>query len=320
MIPKPLPAPRLRHALVSLGLGLALLMDPSAAAAQHITPVGTGADALGMGDATTASGVGHSALYLNPAGMAQVRIYQLTLAGSHGAQEGEWTPTISIVDSSTNEFLTAGVGYSAASADALRSDGSLSETSLLASGDRLSHHLRGGVATGYRTQSFGLYLGTSVGWTNLEISESDVRDYVTVDVGTIVALANNIVRIAVVGRNLVPHDAIADLPTQVAMGASVMYANFLSEFDATLHFGSGDRTDDPDPPFEAVYAVGLQYAIDGILPLRLGFTHDATVDEQRISAGLGYYTPQLMANFGYRGNLGDGSDFQIGLDFGFNIP
>ena len=316
---KSLHAPRTLRALLGLLLTLALCA-PGIAGAQHTTPPGSGADALGMGDATIASGVGHSALYLTPAGMAQIRIYQLTLTGNHGSSAGEWTPGVSIVDSSTNEFLTAGIGYGVTTADFLPSDGTVAETSNLLTGERLHHRLRGGIATGYRTQSFGIFLGSSIGWTNVELSEDDVRDYVTVDVGTIVALANNIVRLGVVGRNLVPHDAIADLPTQVAMGASVMYGSFLTEFDTTLHFGSGDRTDEPDPPFDPIYSVGLQYAIQGILPIRLGFAHDAGLDTQRISGGIGYYSPQLMANLGYRGNLADGSDFHIGLDIGINIP
>jgi hypothetical protein len=124
-------SPAFHRTILSLGLGMVLLSTPLTSSAQHISPSAIGADALGMADATLASGVGHSALYMNPAGMAQIRVYQLTIAGSHLSADSEWIPSISIVDSNTNDILTAGVGYTVSNADSLPSDGSIAGTSSL---------------------------------------------------------------------------------------------------------------------------------------------------------------------------------------------
>ena len=283
----------------------------STAQAQISRPLGAGAQAAGFGDAVRASAMGHNALYFNPAGMAQSPSYRITTQFSFANDLESYTPAVSLVDSATNRFLAAGVGYAFGS----------SEPAGGISGDRETHELRGALASGFTGENIGVYLGASILWSGLSLDDSELESFWTMDAGAIISF-QNIVRIGVVGHNLLPNDAPAVLPLQLGMGISAMFSGFILEFDSVLDF-------DTQESMKPIYQVGTQYNIMGMIPLRLGFQFDDVhlvpdgdefVPGKRVTAGIGYWSPSFMIDVGYQQDVIHTSDFGVGIELSFFVP
>ena len=290
---------------------LFLVFSLSTAQAQISRPLGAGAQAAGFGDAVRASALGHNALYFNPAGMAQSPSYRITTQFSFANDLESYVPSVSLVDSATNRFLAAGVGYAFGS----------SKPTGGVSGDRENHEIRGALATGFTGENVGVYVGASMLWSGLSIDDSDLESFWTMDAGAIVSF-QNIVRIGVVGHNLIPNDAPAVLPLQLGMGASAMFSGFIIEFDSVLDFDTHDS-------MKPMYQVGTQYTVMGMVPLRLGFQYDDIhlvpdgndfVPGKRITAGIGYWSPSFMVDVGYQQDVVHTSDFGVGIELSFFVP
>ena len=118
---------------------------------------GLSMQSAGMGDATRSTSVGHNALIQNPAGMSQVKAYQVTTGFGYNHQDYQSMPTISFVDSLLNPMLAAGVGYTFRAASGFQGDNDR----------RREHHTRGALSTGYFGEAFGFALGAGLQWLNM---------------------------------------------------------------------------------------------------------------------------------------------------------
>jgi hypothetical protein len=130
-------------------------------------------------------------------------------------------------------------------------------------------------------------------------------------VGALVVL-NNIVRLAVVGHNLLESD-LTEAPRRFGMATSLLLNSFILSFDAVLDFETLDKT-------KVQYNVGAEYAVGGRIPLRVGFQADRITDQQYISGGMGYVSRTVAADFGFRQNLDNQKDHIFSFNLRFFIP
>ena len=259
----------------------------------------------GMGDATRSTSVGHNALMQNPAGMSQVKAYQVTTGFGYNHQDYQSMPTISFVDSLLNPMLAAGVGYTFRAASGFEGDGDR----------RREHHTRGGLSTGYFSESIGFSLGAGLQWLNMGQTDSGTADdYVTMDASAMIVVLQTI-RIAVVGHNAFQFsdtDPKGDTPRSLGTGVSATLGQFLIGFDTDTDF---DTYQSP----VASYHLGMQVMAIPTLPLRIGYAADPGEKAQRVSGGIGYWTPAFMVDLGYQHNVQTSGDFVLGLDLVFAL-
>ena len=258
----------------------------------------------GMGDATRSSSVGHNALIQNPAGMSQVKAYQVTTGFGYSHTDLQASPTISFVDSLLNPMLAAGVGYTFRAASGFKGDGDR----------RREHHTRGAISTGYAGQALGFFIGSGINWLNMGRESGQADDYVAMDTSVTMVVLQT-VRLAIVGHNLFPFtdmDPHGDLPRSLGTGVSTTLGQVLLGFDTDTDFDTYSRP-------VASYHLGAQVMVIPTLPLRMGYVADPGEDAQRLCGGIGYWTPEFMVDLGYQHNVQQAGDFTIGLDLVFAL-
>jgi hypothetical protein len=292
---------------VALAAGLAVWVAAGAADAQLSRPIGAGMRDAGMADAVRSVATGHSALVWNPAAMSQLIAYELHVGYGYNGLMDSHTAGVSVVDSATNPYISVGVGYAFNAADPIApgAGGKLGA-------DRMSHRLRGALSSGYRGEGFSAFVGASVQWQRLELDEFQGTDHFGVDVGALLIFAD-MIRLGIVGHNLIEESAYADMPRQLGSGISLVYEGFTAAFDVTADFDTRLDT-------ELLYAIGLQYVLMEMVPLRLGFDLDEITDSKRVTAGLGYWGGMFGIDIGYQQDVEDTDRFVVGIDFRAFIP
>lgn len=297
---------RTASALAAALLVVAIL--PVQATAQ-VREGAAGMGALGKADAVRASGFANDALYFNPAAMAQVMMYSIETGYTYQNEVMGHVFDVSIVDSTTNQYIALGLGYSYFDTQQLRG------ATIPGTDSRSGHQLRAALASGYRGKDFSAFAGAGVRWMNLKIADNDPLDPVTMDAGILLVI-KDLVRLGVTGHNLIEHpDERLEMPRQIGVGTSVVVSQFLAEFDAVVDFDSRDDT-------RAQYSVGLEYDVAGMLPLRIGYMYSDILERHRISAGLGYYSQVVAVDLGYMQDVSsaDKSDATVGLDLRIFLP
>lgn len=256
--------------------------------------------AAGIGDAARSTAYGQAAMVFNPAGISQVPVYELQIGyGYTNILEGH-ALSASIVDSATNDYVAAGVGYSFGHRQ-------ISEQISLQ-----THQLRGALASGFRGETVSVFGGAGVRWYRSSPDEGDATDYLTMDVGALLVLSN-LVRIGIVGQNLIPTDRDAGLPTTIGTGLAATYGGFLAAFDTAIDL-------DTNEDVSVQYNFGLQYTVLDMLPLRIGFQLDKIVEDKRMTAGIGYWSPLLAVDIGYQHSIDNTDSFLVGLDLRIMVP
>lgn len=279
---------------------LVVVSFPNASIAQWLRESGAAMSAAGIGDAARSTAYGQAALVFNPAGISQVPVYELQTGYAYTNLIEGHALSASIVDSATNEIVSAGVGYAFAHRQ-LTSDLTFQ-----------THQLRGALASGYRGETLSVFGGAGIRWLRQSPEEGDADDYLTMDVGALLVLSN-LVRIGIVGQNLIPSDRGAGLPTTIGTGLAATYGGFLVAFDTAIDLDTNDEV-------SVQYNFGLQYTVLDMLPLRLGFQLDKIVEDKRMTAGLGYWSPLLAVDIGYQHSLDNTDSFLVGLDLRIMIP
>ena len=277
-----------------------LLLSTGAGLAQEVANTAAG---TALSGATRSAAVGPTALEYNPAAMHQVMQYAVDTSYYYNAPSSAHGFTAAIVDSKTNQALAAGFSYTFMMDQSINGDQTLS--------DRTGHVVRGGLASGYRTEGISVHLGGSITYFDSDLSGADREKSVTMDAGLLLVV-NNMFRLAVVGHNLIEADS-ADLPRRLGLGTSIFMNSFLLCFDAVLDFETLDST-------KALYKAGAEYSIAEQFPIRIGYQYDDLVQEQYISGGVGVVTPSVGFEFGFRQNLANKKDNLFSFNLRAYLP
>lgn len=286
---------------------MALCYAPAASA--QLREAGASMGALGKADAVRASGYANEAIYFNPAAMAQVMMYSVETGYTYQNEVAGHAFDVSIVDSTTNEFISAGLAYSYF--DTAQVPG----FTVPGTDSRVGHQLRAALASGYRGKDFSAFVGAGVRWINLSLADREPVDPVTMDVGVLLVI-KGLIRVGITGHNLIEHpDERNELPRQLGTGVSLAASGFLAEFDAVVDFDTRSDT-------KGQYSVGLEYDVAQMLPIRAGYMYNEILDRHRIAVGLGYYSQVVGIDIGYLQDVSsaDKSDATVGLDLRIYLP
>lgn len=273
--------------LTLLAIGTAL---PASAREEGSTAI-----SIGVGDAVRSSAVGTTAVFFNPAGLHQFMQYTVATGYEFVHSLDGHVFSVAAADSSSNQALAMGVAYSYLTGHELGTDIT-----------RKGHLLRGAVASGYAGDGWAFHVGAGVRWLDLFIGDDGESSEVTMDVGGLLVL-KDLFRLAVVGQNLI-ETKLQEAPRGIGIGASVLFENLLASFDTVLDFDTLDHT-------EAQYHVGLEYALGGRLPVRVGYQLDQVTERQSVSAGIGYVSQLMALDFGFQQDVEDKND----NTFSFNV-
>jgi len=270
--------------------------DASAQAREDGAPV----EALGMGDNVRASVWGPASLYYNPAAMSRIRVFLLQatytyLDGRDGHGVG-----VAAADSALNQAIAMGLAYNYM-------------TGAPGGFDRDGHQLRLGLSTGYVSGDFALYAGVGGRYLDLSYasapgSPADVSAW-TIDAGLLIDFANRI-RFGVVGANLIDTGS-AEAARKIGLGMSFVFGTLEVTGDLELDLAS-QHTDTV-----LRYGFGAQYGFAGSFHGRVGLIIDELLDEERVTAGFGYSTPEFAVDIGYSTAVRDETDMAFGVSLRF---
>ncbi len=261
---------------------------------------GANSASLGVGDAVRSSGVGTTALYFNPAGMHQFLQYAVETGYQFIAPLEGHAFTASMVDSATNRALAAGISYTYITGNELLTDLS-----------RSGHMIRGGLASGWHGKNLSVHAGAGIRYLSLDIDGGSATGF-TMDVGALLVV-NGMFRLGIVGHNLI-ETQLEETPRRMGIGTSLLYYSLLVSFDAIMDFESNAEQT------EVEYNAGLEYAISGTIPLRVGYRHNEYLDQRYVTGGIGYVSKVVAVDFGFAQSVDKKDDNIFSLNVKAFIP
>jgi hypothetical protein len=275
------------------------------------------ARSMGMADAFVA-GNGNGSLYANPAGLLAVATYAME-AGFHrnSARRNNGFGT-SLVDSTTNPNIAAGVGYSYTFGPGP------GDTRL---DDARDHDLRLGVAAplmpgvaiagiGLNYESFRTFRTVTdappIGLpTEPTVREEAGREgALTMDAGLLVTYQRQ-VAVGVTARNLLQPSAIRTGREYVGGVAA-----FLGPAHIELQYAVKQALEDPTE-FQGTFAAGLEVLLARVVPIRTGVRTQGTTPGPWIAAGTGYRAQSGGFDIGFQQSTQRGSDRVVMASFLF---
>ena len=235
-----------------------------------------------LGGALRAAGNGTTAMFLNPANIAETRVYHIEALGQLTPEYGRQVYGGAIVDSTTNR-LSGGIAVTGGFLDPKGPDRSWIDVRL-ALAYPISDNFFVGVGGRYLklTENGDGPLGSSKASGGLKADKSGRNALVnlpTFDAGFTVK-AGDMVYIGVSGQNLT-FTGNGYLPTLAGGGVGVATSNFTIEADGLADIGSYDK------PVARIMAGGEYLLIDHI-PLRVGYRFDQGAKSHQIGGGIGY--------------------------------
>ncbi len=260
---------------------LAMIATPSLASAQT-SDFAIGARPGGMGRAANAVSRGTDGLFQNPAGIS-LKTATLDLEGAFMYTPLGNTLSAAVVDPTTNPSVSAGfgVGYSF--------NNDVTKTAL---------DLRLPIAIPLVAErvSFGV-TGRYVIVTDTSVQ---IQNGFTLDAGALFRLVDQL-HFGVVGKNLIPLCSSQDCQgnTPIELGGGVSYLG--REFVAAVDVQAGDLSTEDAITLDI--EGGVEYTVQGMIPLRLGFRREGATGSNHISAGLGWTSPAAAVNLSYEHDL-----------------
>ena len=218
---------------------------------------------IAMGGASRASGMSNDAIYLNPAAIADVKRYTLTLQGEHDFNTNYDTFGASVADSTATP-IAGGVAYNRVliGPDGDRRVGNLFTLALA------------------MPLSEAIVIGASGKF--LHISEfGNVHNVATPDVGLLIKAAP--VNLGFVAYNLIDVKS-RELPRQYGFGANVTLGTFKLEGDLVIDTAT-------NPQVSLSYHGGAEWEVIPLLALRAGYVEDRILGQRAISGGLAIFIP-----------------------------
>lgn len=277
-----------------LGVVVAALLVPGVAGAQDFTE---GVRPLGMGEAYTAVASGTGALYHNPAGIARNLMY--AVEGTYEYNPFGSVLNAAVVDSKTNPDVAAGVSYSY-----FFGRGDFSEVS--------GHDFRLGLALPVVPERVSVGVAGRYLITEADGVET-IRGF-TLDAGVLFRPANQL-HVGVAGRNLIdvcPEDEFCAGVAPTIISGGLGFGDDTT-FMLSADVGA-DLTTDPDGAALLVEA-GAEFLAGGVFPLRAGFQHNAALDANYATGGLGWRSETAGVDLGARIDTGDADNLWINGSF-----
>ena len=247
--------------------------------------VSADAATVALSGATTVFGVGLAALQNNPAGMAQVRQYALSLGYGYHERPENHAFTVAATDSLLNPNLAGGIMYTYQRLG----------TEIAGSQHRGSaQRVRLGATLSEHWQSWSIHLG-AVGQLDDETVGSVDRDVWNFDVGALI-VGFQMLRIGGVIQRVLDRSE-QGYPRRANGGIGFGRGPVQVEYNIGMRM-------DGDEEREVSHAVGLQAAPYAQLPIRLGYRRQPSSDFQSVSGGLGYVFLQGGFDISYAQELG----------------
>ncbi|MBJ6761001.1 hypothetical protein JGU66_09510 [Myxococcaceae bacterium JPH2] len=272
-----------------------LSVCPAAFAAEPAEELRTisSARAVGMGNAYRALGQGTEALQGNPAAMALFPAYRVEATGSWDTHTKDGYLGIGLMDSSTSK-LALGVDYH--------------WVSLRGAGSRASAHLSSLGAAVPLTQ--GVMVGVIGRYLRLS-GQDRYANSTTLDVGALLRLSEAIV-VGFSAHNLIDtHNA--ELTRYYSGHLGILAGTVTAAFDVR-----GDFTTRESSVF--TYNGGLEYVLDQVVPLRVGYTYDGFSRSSKLGLGLGFMSPGGGGiDLGYQHEFGGAKGRLLILTFRLNV-
>jgi hypothetical protein len=239
---------------------------------------GFGARVIGMGSAFLATGTSAESADGNPATMTLVKAYQLNIDGAWDASSKAGYAGTTLRDSSTST-LAAGVDYHLISTGR----GGNRETSNLST---LSLALP--VANALSLGLSGRYL--------LRTASTDRANAITMTAGAAVKFGEAVV-LTVGAHNLIA-TLHPELPRFYSAGLGLNLGALVADVDLRSQLSDG---------FKPTVNVGGEYAINNVIPVRVGYQVDTRQSAQFFSGGLGFTSQGIGIDLAYRHQLQGGS-------------
>jgi len=286
---------------------LLLFLSPQAAQADELCNART----LGMGNAGRALLGGNDAIYLNPAGLSTIKQY--AFSGNYfyspkipvlsGITERLFNVTI--IDAQT-QLVGVGVAYSRLE----RSDDD--------SGNRYD------LAFSFPLSS-KVFLGFDIKY--LQFDRPDGRkdlDAVSGDVGLLLKTEFGL-SLGVIGYNLTNPSDYLEYPVSLGAGVAYLFSDLSASVDWLMSF---QKPKDPTELRGAIQQghsarVGLEYLAAGQFTVRAGYRYEGTLPGDAPnwwSVGLGYVSPVLALDLGYRGCVTNASLKTFGVELRLFLP
>ena len=272
----------------ALWLGVAaILLSSSAASARED---GASISALGMGDTVRSVASSTAALFFNPAGMSQLRMYAMESGYVFSNLTNGHVFNASLVDASTNGNIGAGASYSYI-------------TQKFNGDKRTGHMFRFGLSTGYKSKEFGVFVGAALRYLKLEWTNHYRLNGVAVDLGALISFKFGL-RLGVVGYNLTSVKN-SEFVKSLGAGVSYTYKGFVLAFDTLVDFGTNPRT-------TGKYSWGAEYLIQKIVVIRGGFVLDKITPDKGFTLGLGVVTRYVGVDIGYQQSVDNKKNYILG--------
>ena len=284
-----------------------LFLSPRAAQAGELWSART----LGMGNAGRALVGGNDAIYLNPAGLSTIKQY--AFAGNYFHSSG-----IPVLSGITEHLFNVSV------VDA--------QTQLVGAGFAYSRLERGDAESGNRYDlafafplSGRIFLGFDIKY--LQFDRADGRkdlDVVSGDVGLLLKTESGL-GLGVIGYNLTNPGDHLEYPVSLGAGVAYTFADLSASVDWLMSF---QKPKDPADLRGATAQghsarVGLEYLAAGQFTLRAGYMYEGTVPGDALnwwSVGLGYVSPVLALDLGYRGSVKGAALNTFGVELRLFLP
>lgn len=265
-------------------------------------PAGAGALALGQADAVVATANGLTALYANPANMAQTKRQVFDAGFSRNPQAGTSSLSVGGVDGTSGWGITAGLGY------AYDANWGVDAP------QRGMHDVRFGLAAAVESDAGRVMIGAAGRYLTggLYASGQHLEGFGT-DLGIAAALSG--LRAGLVLRNAVRVD-VAETPRRVAAGVGWAADHVLVDADAA--WGTDERS---GQAYRA--GIAVQPGEEG-LQLRAGYAFDRTVprDPLRhfVAGGLSWRTPRVALDLSAAVNVARPDETIIAVGIGMVLP
>lgn len=275
------------------------LWGPIANAAEDL--VGTRATA--MAGALRASAAGTEGVLLNPAGMSIARQYVVGALYQFRAADSASQLNATVVDSVTSR-IAAGLSYSyvhaAPQLTLARPDGGLALDQT-----RQTHEVAMALSMPFGDWLLfgvsGKYLNHQVDLSSPsedELTAASISDF-SMDIGGIIRLGD-MLRVAVVGYNLIPVDD-ALYPQSLGVGGALSLSQSITAaFDSVIDF-----TSDPDKTTASFHG-GLEAFLAQRYAVRAGVEHSTYLDATHVAGGFGFVTRALGLELSVRQQVDGG--------------
>ncbi len=290
--------------IVSFVVVLMALSAPAIAGAQSsnrterpVADFARTARPIGLGEAFHSVSTGTSGLYYNPAGIATARMY--AVGGTY-----EFTPqgnvlNASVVDSKTNQKLSAGVGYSYMLGR---------EQSGLGSG----HDIR--LALAVPALRDRVSVGLEGRYVIFKGERTEIARGFTMKAGFLFQLIERL-HLGISGSNLIDicnQKRRCRGVTPLTLNGGISYGESTS-FLVTADVGLDLNSEADGVNLE--YKAGAEYMIGGSVPVRLGYQHRTLTGQHLLSTGFGWRTSRFGIDVGGRLDVRNASSIYVSSSF-----